>query len=147
MEYKKKKKKMESLVLNVTNACNLKCKYCFVHKEEPHFMSLETAIQAVEYGQKNKRKDSFFIVFFGGEPLLCYDTIIKPLVEYVKEKQYNVNFSITTNGTLLTKEKVDFLKQNNFCLLFSFDGSKETQDYNRSDSFDTIIKNIPYLLE
>ena len=69
------------------------------------------------------------------------------LLSFLEENLYNVNFSITTNGTLLTKEKVDFLKQNNFCLLFSFDGSKETQDYNRSDSFDTIIKNIPYLLE
>lgn len=140
------KQKINTLILNVTNACNLNCKYCFIDKQT-NYMSLDIAIQAVEYGYQNKEKEYLLLIFFGGEPLLCYDTIIFPLVNYIKNKQYKINFSITTNGTLLTKEKIDFFRQNNIKILFSFDGNKKTQDYNRSNSFDIVIKNIPYLLE
>ena len=132
---------MNDLILNITDACNLSCKYCFVNKK-PHYISLETTLTAIDYAYSNNVK---LIVFFGGEPLLCYNTIIVPAIKYIK--QYNINISITTNGTLLTPDKVDFLKENNCNILFSFDGTKSTQDYNRSNSFDAVIKNIPYLLQ
>jgi len=55
--------------------------------------------------------------------MLCYSTIIVPLVEYCKLNYPNIfEFGMTTNGTLLDKEKIDFLKENNFNLLLSIDG-------------------------
>jgi sulfatase maturation enzyme AslB (radical SAM superfamily) len=51
------------------------------------------------------------ILFFGGEPLLFYKNIIIPTVEYCNNiYTNNFKYDITTNGTLLTKEIVDFLE-------------------------------------
>jgi uncharacterized protein len=60
---------------------------------------------------------------------------------------------ITTNGTLLTKDRIDFLYEHQITPLLSMDGNKNTQDYNRpckncnKSSFEMVNKNIPYLLK
>ena len=149
-------------LLNVTDNCNLNCKYCFV-QQQPHYMSLETAKKAVDFIYNNLQKkinlglididSKAILTFFGGEPMLCYKTIIVPIVKYCNKKYPNkFNFGITTNGTLLNKTKIKFLKQNNFNILLSLDGTKETQDFNRSckakeSSYKLITKHISYLLK
>jgi len=63
-----------------------------------------------------------------------WDSIIVPLINYCKEKDIlnkKVKFGITTNGILLDDKMMDFLIENDISLLFSIDGTKETQDFNR----------------
>lgn len=161
-EYKEQYQYLSSACLNITDACNLACRYCFV-EQHPHYMTLETAKVAVDYLLNNlhiKKEKGFieknvksFINFFGGEPTLLWDEIIVPLTLYMEEKYPNeIDLGITTNGTLLNKEKIDFLYNHNIHPLLSIDGAKETQDINRpcqngESSFDKIIEIIPYLLE
>ncbi len=166
-EYKEEYKHPRSAMLNITDNCNLACRYCFV-EQHPHNMSLQTAKDALQYLYNNvqylkennlfqdddtKENIKYNINFFGGEPLLLYKEIIKPLVEYTEKTFPNVfKFGVTTNVTLLDKEKVDFFKEHNFGILTSIDGAEETQCYNRpcrngDNSFKLIEKNIPYLLE
>ena len=38
---------------------------------------------------------------------------------------------MTTNGTLLNQDRINFLKENEIYLLLSCDGPPEVQDYNR----------------
>jgi uncharacterized protein len=104
-------------------------------------------------GIKSKN-NTCLLYFFGGEPMLCYDNIIVPIVEYCNEKYPNdFDFGMTTNGTLLDEEKIIWLYEHKFSLLLSIDGNKETQDFNRpcrdetKSSFDLINKNIPTLLK
>ena len=162
MEYLEHYKYLTNVCLNLTDACNLACKYCFV-EQHPNYMSYETAKAALDWLMQNfywKREHGYLtegsfitVTYFGGEPMLCYDSIIVPLTLYAEEKYPNkVKFSITTNGTLLNEERINFLKEHKIIPLLSIDGAKETQDYNRpchdgSSSFDKIIKNIPLLLE
>lgn len=92
------------------------------------------------------------IVFFGGEPTLRWDDIIVPIIDYIKQKKYRFRTSITTNCTLLNKERIDFLINNNTGILISMDGDKPTQDLTRpckngQSSFDLMIDNVKYLLE
>ncbi len=151
------------VLLNLTDDCNLACRYCFV-EQHPHFMTFDIAKNIADWLYKNylKRKEFNFpippddkiqIYFFGGEPTLCYDSIIVPLVNYCNSKYPDIfKYGITTNGTLLNKEKIDFFKKNNFFILLSIDGNEETQNFNRpcknnQRSFDLLTKNIPYLLE
>lgn len=153
-----------SIMLNLTDDCNLACKYCFV-QQQPHYMTLDVAKNAIDFIVNNynirkknnwiKENDKKIITFFGGEPMIMFDSIIVPLIEYIKEN-YNLeefNFSITTNGTLLNEERIKFFKQNNFSILLSMDGAKETQDYNRpckncnNSSFDILQPIIPILLK
>lgn len=150
------------VMLNLTDNCNLACRYCFV-QQKPNYMTLQVAKDSVDFIVKNYNirtekyglKDKKGIFFFGGEPTLMFDSIIVPLMQYIEET-YNLDdfdFGITTNGTLLNKERIDFLKKYNISPLLSIDGNAETQNYNRpykngiGNSFDAVIKNIPYLLE
>ena len=75
-------------------------------------------------------------------------------MEYCNKKYPGLfYFGCTTNGTLLTKEKIDFLKKNNFSILLSIDGNEYTQNTNRPcrdhqlKSYTLLKENIPYILE
>ena len=118
--------------LNLTQKCNLKCKYCFV-TQQPKEMDYKTAKDAVDFYAKNAldNLDIPDITFFGGEPLLKFEDIIKPLVEYIRKRYGDFKVSVTTNGTLLDEDKLKFLKANAVDLLLSIDGDEETQDHNR----------------
>ena len=89
-------------------------------------MSLETAKKAVDFMVNNFNKakelgygqDQVNLTFFGGEPTLCWDSIIVPLTAYIKEKYPKIfSLNITTNGTLLNQDRINFLKENEiYCL-------------------------------
>lgn len=131
---------INSLCLNLTDSCQFHCRYCYQGEKKPNFMSLEVAKTAIEYFYK----DNLEITLFGGEPTLCWDSVIVPLV-----KEYpNLSYNITTNGFLLDKEKINFLAEHSIAVLLSMDGDRQTQDYNRQvGSFDKLDAMIPYLLE
>ena len=147
--------KITSAMLVVTHACNLRCKYCFVHKE-PSYMTLETAKDAARFLIGNAKaeggKTRPEINFFGGEPMLMFDSVIKPLVEWVhNELGEPFKFSITTNGTLLNDERIRFMQRHRFGLLLSMDGNKPVQNWNRpyadgSGSFGTLAPIVPKVL-
>ena len=143
------------VLLNVTDACNLACKYCFVH-QHPHYMPYKIARDTLDLMVDISKETNVIpdIAFFGGEPTLCWDSIIEPLVEYRNKNNFKVHFGMTSNCTLLNENRLKFLRDNEFTLLFSIDGNKETQDFNRPyhdgrGSFDTIepiISLIPKYL-
>lgn len=130
--------------INVTQRCNLACKYCFV-KQQPMEMDYKTAKDAVDFYARNALDNltTPTATFFGGEPMLRYDDIIKPLVEYIRGRYGDYDLSITTNGTLLDEERLNFLSDNGVSVLLSIDGDKATQDklrvkHDGSGSFDDI---------
>lgn len=134
-------------VLNITNQCNFRCKYCFVQHNAKK-IDLKTAEAACEFLLKDCGENIPNLWFFGGEPMLEFENIIKPIVLKYSEK---MSFGITTNGSLLNEDAIDFFKKYNIGILLSIDGIKEVQDYQRpycngQGSFDDVLKNIPYLL-
>ena len=161
MEYTKSCLPITDICLNVTEECNLACRYCFT-EHHPNYMTIDVAKDTVKWLLENAKIASEIkketitpnVGFFGGEPTLMWDSIIVPLVEWVKENQWPVNFGITSNCVLMDKEKVDFLINNNIGLLLSMDGNELTQNYNRPykkdkeiKSFDLVSKNLPYIAE
>lgn len=139
--------------LNITQRCNLKCKYCFV-VQQPMEMTYEVAKDAADFYAANaiKANDIPSINFFGGEPLLRWDDIMVPLTKYIRSTYPKYILGVTTNGTLLTADKIAFMKEHNISILFSIDGDKKTQDLNRpfhsgKGSFDSIVDKIDMVLE
>lgn len=108
-----------SYVIAPTTACNLRCKYCFESCQDSKVsMSEETVNQIVKFiindvERLNAKRVS--IVWFGGEPLLCFDKITK-LGSDLKKHLENINVEFTSriisNGILLTKTKVEELVKN-----------------------------------
>ena len=104
--------KITSAMLIVTHACNLACRYCFVH-QEPSRMTYDTAKRAAQFLLDNAEgtNDIPSINFFGGEPLLMWDSIIKPLTLWLREEvKKPFELSMTSNGILLDDKKIDFMK-------------------------------------
>ncbi len=127
------------ILLNVTHHCNLACRYCYAGygayggKAMP--MKKEVAKQAVDFLLKESKESKFCrITFFGGEPLLNFN-LIKFVIEYAKQeaKRFGkkVLFGMTTNGTLLNKDIIQFIIDNEIDVTLSFDGPEEIQNQNR----------------
>lgn len=140
-------------IVHLTDKCNMNCKYCYEKKTEKE-ISFEHIKNLVDYIIKNDKSDNVAISFYGGEPLLKFG-MIKDTINYINSKEKRINFvySITTNGTLITDEIIDFLNDNNFIYVqYSIDGAKEAHDKNRvlqngNDTFDIVSQNAKILLD
>lgn len=142
----------------LTNACNLRCRYCYEEKSDFVSMKEETAasiIEFIKYCHKEKKENNFIINFYGGEPLLKFQllkSIVESLERVKKEISISCSYFMTTNGTLLTEKIVDYLKSKNFKLSLSLDGLPEIHNKNRitengEGSFQIVSEKIPYLLK
>jgi len=130
---------INNICLLLAYDCNLRCEYCYAHGgsfgEQRMLMSQNVMTKAIDFCLKNTGKEEKIqIGFFGGEPLLNFDVIVK-CVTYanrrVSEINKEVTYSIVTNATLLNQEIMDFLYNNNFSIIFSIDGPKSIHDRHR----------------
>jgi uncharacterized protein len=99
-------------------------------------------------------RESVSVVFFGGEPLTNMP-LIRQVVDYAQaraqEHGKTVDFSLTTNATLLTEELVSYFDAHRFGLSISIDGPKVIHDRNRRTvggrgSYDTVARKVRMLL-
>lgn len=111
--------KIESLILRITERCNLKCAYCYAADQPKPDMTSETAIKAVKLCCK--QGDSLRIQFTGGEPLLNF-SVIEDVYRFGKETNRNLILAIQTNATLLTGEICGKLKKFHCAVGVSLDG-------------------------
>jgi len=127
----------------LTYDCNLNCIYCYQSHTTGKKMSFDIAKKTIDWIFSNMPadRDGITISFIGGEPLLEFP-LIKDIFDYTADRKvtYPFLFFASTNGTLLTdKMKAWFTEhKERFWLGLSLDGRKETQDHNRSHSFDSI---------
>lgn len=150
--------KIHILILQVTQNCNLRCDYCLysgkynTRSHQNKRMNFSVAKEAIDFlKEHSKEKRKVYIAFYGGEPLLEFE-LIKKCVTYAENimKDKEIEYSMTTNGTLLSPVVIEYLKKYKFKITVSLDGPKEVQDRSRrfanSDkgSFDVIIENLKY---
>jgi uncharacterized protein len=154
---------LQTLVMNVTNQCNLSCQYCYEFGEDKiatpegkkKFMDVETAKASVDYlFEQAAGRKSVHITFFGGETLMNFP-LLRHVIEYSTEqatrKNVRIDFSLTTNATLLTSQIIDFLAANRVGVTVSIDGPKEMNDTfrvfsNGRGSYDIMEPKIRELL-
>ena len=138
----------DSITLNVTDGCNIACRYCFEHDKHPAIMKPQTAIDIVDaaYNKVSSGVGTFTINIFGGEPLLNWPAI-KAVLDHCAEKKYKTKMGITTNLTLLTDEMIKYFDDYEVMLMVSIDGIKKVHDRNRCGTYDTVVKNIHRLID
>lgn len=155
---------LQTLVLNLTNQCNLSCQYCYefgadkvaTPQGKPKFMNFETAKTSVEFLLKQSAgRRALHITFFGGETLMNF-LLLKQVVAYANERARaqgcTIDFSLTTNATLLTQEIIDFLSDNRIGVTVSMDGPRDLHDKlrifaNGQGSYDIIAPKVRQLIE
>lgn len=144
--------KLRELTLNITNKCNLKCNYCFEHNKNGYQMSDDIAIKALDkcYNNyelhKDEMKAPFMVNFFGGEPFLNF-SLMENLMKYARQKNYDIEFGVTTNLTILTDHMIDVIEEYELGMLISIDGIREIHNRNRCGSYDIVKRNIQKLLD
>jgi len=154
---------LQTVVMNVTNQCNLSCSYCYEYGEDKistpdgktKFMSAETAQSTVDFLlDQSPGRRMVHLTFFGGETLLNFP-VVKSTIEYARNKAQEqgkyIDFSMTTNATMLTSEIISFLAENNVGVTVSIDGPKESNDqfrvfHNGKGSYDVIAPKIKELV-
>ena len=155
---------LKQLVFEVTDACNLRCKYCAyadLYEGYDQRENLKLPFQKAkliidylyEYWEKRyciEVNDPITIGFYGGEPLLNVP-FIQQVINYIESlnpigKKFHYN--MTTNAILLDRY-MDFLAENEFRLLISLDGDEKGQSYRvdtkGKNSFDKVLANIQLL--
>lgn len=150
---------VKAMCLNIAHDCNLRCEYCFAAKGDfgrgRMLMPFEVGKRAIDFLiEKSGSRHNLEVDFFGGEPLMNFE-VVKQVVEYArsKEKEYHKNFrfTITTNGVLLTDDKIDYINREMSNVVLSLDGRKEVNDRLRvkvdgSGSYDRIVPQYQKLV-
>ncbi len=155
---------LQTLVMNLTNQCNLSCQYCYefgadkvaTPEGKPKFMDLATAKASVDFLlEQAEGRRHVHITFFGGETLMNFP-LLKQVVTYANEraaeKGCHIDYSLTTNATLLTPAIIEFLSENAIGVTVSMDGPKEMHDQlrvfsNGKGSYDIIAPKVRALIE
>lgn len=140
-----------SVTIIPTEACNFRCVYCF----EPHhnnYMTDETEKRIIKFFRKNTMNfKSIHIDWFGGEPLLQKERIVR-IMKSVKQicQQYGVPLysTMVTNGYLLDVDTFDQLINTGvYYFQITLDGSRSIHDKRRKyitggPTYEMIYNNI-----
>ena len=151
---------LKSLCLHIAHDCNLRCGYCFAGTGDfggyRAMMSKETAEKAVEFAiAGSKMRHNLELDLFGGEPLMNPE-VVKHVINYVRRREFetgkNIKLTLTTNGTLLNDDIIQFLNDNRVMLVLSLDGKKETHDNmrpfpNKTGSYDAAVRGFKKVIE
>lgn len=103
-------------------SCNYECSYCSQSAvNRPPTTGRKDIDGFMEQIKNAVFADRPTVEFWGGEPVLYWKTL-KPLAERMREFLPNARFSMITNGSLLTKDKIDWLDAMGFGISMSHDG-------------------------
>ncbi len=158
---------LSQLILTVTEDCNFRCKYCvysdayeYTRSHSNKYMDFTTAKKAIDYYFSMIKQAKRYhplktptIGFYGGEPLLNFN-LIKKCFEYIEDtySDFQALYGLTTNGSLLDKEKADWLMRHNFSISVSLDGPEDEHNRLRvyrsgKGTFKDVMRNIGSIME
>lgn len=151
---------LQQVILELTQKCNLRCKYCIYNEYNPAYRNFESidmewdiAKKAIDYTCAHSGK-KVAVTFYGGEPLVKYD-LMKKCIEYSQSimSDRDLSFSFSTNLTLMTRNIAKYIASIESCsVLCSLDGPEVIHDSYRvradgTGSFDEAIRGLRYLVE
>jgi len=142
--------------LHVTNACNLRCPYCFVDKTSDR-MNSDTGRQAIDAIFRSALKHSMRRIrlkYAGGEASLHMRHVIE-LHDYASQlaEQHDIILDdiLLSNGVMLSQLAIDNLKARKIKVMISLDGLESYHDSQRpfingKGSFQYVVRTIDRLL-
>ena len=145
------------VIINPTLDCNLKCWYCsteYAKSMHSGRMNDDTVLMVKKHLWNilnENRAKKLHLDWFGGEPLLYFDEVIYPISSYVKENlATNIIYTqhITTNATLLNKERIHVMKELGFTSFqIPIDGNEFKHNTikhynNKTGTYRQVINNI-----
>ena len=150
------------LIINPTIDCNFKCWYCYETHIARSKMQQDTLNRVLllisNIMGKQKGLETFNLSFFGGEPLIYYNEVVRPILDHTRKECTDRNIHLivgfTSNGFLINDSIVSHLIDGKElkCFQITLDGNREKHDKTRfpkrgEGSYDKILSNIKRLLE
>ncbi|HVN30693.1 MAG TPA: radical SAM protein [Thermoanaerobaculaceae bacterium] len=130
----------------LSGRCNLSCSYCYQDCRQVRASISWSSAQAALDAALGMGGDVLDMEFSGGEPLL-EQALLRRAVNYAEQHKgcRNVSFTLTTNGTLLKRELIDFLMEHDFTTRLSFDGVSAVQDLRSPGTFAVLDRLLDLL--
>lgn len=137
-----------------SRSCNLRCSYCYVPSENKNNrdqLQDEVALIGFDHLLEKATREGFVFNQFtlhGAEPLMLSLKTIETIFDRITHHSPNCLIGLQTNGTLLTNDCVSVLLEaakkakNRYLYGVSIDGPPEIHNKNRSNTYDTIWKNV-----
>lgn len=149
---------MNSIHLDLSNRCNLACKYCFKDKRRFELTDWSIVTRALEFlvYECGKEASEYEIGYcYTSEPLLDFQNLKKLIIETTqlsKKIDKKISVFFTTNGTILTDEILRYFNRISRQMNISIDGPQNVHDTvrrfaNEAGTFSVIQKNIKKLKE
>jgi uncharacterized protein len=133
---KSKSPEVLTVWLHVTNACNLRCSYCYINKTADP-MQVDTGKQSINAIFRSALAGNFRkikIKYAGGEATLNFGLVIA-LHDYAtdlaKENNLVLEGVVLSNGVAINARMITELKTRNLSLMVSLDGIGEFHDKQR----------------
>ncbi|MFH0771102.1 MAG: radical SAM protein [Candidatus Omnitrophota bacterium] len=122
--------KRESIITVAIDRCNMKCRYCYLGGKIHNASSASSSgindnIRQIILDAKPQN-----VKFYGGEPLIEKDFFYEVTNEIRKVNRDTVIW-LSTNGTLLNREDIEYISENNVKIIFSMDGDSNVLNKNR----------------
>lgn len=143
-----------ALSLVPTTGCNFACNYCYEKIADAKSMTAEVQHNIINWLEKSAAGyKNISITWYGGEPLLCSDMVVKlsqKIRDIGRENKAAVILSMVTNGYLLNPRMTDQLAGLDFeSIQITIDGMGATHDARRplksgQGTYDRIMENISY---
>ena len=145
----------QSLTILPTTNCNARCWYCYEKGIEHFDMSQDIINNTIQFIKDQFQiEQELSINWFGGEPLMHLDAIQQISIA-AKVAGYTLNTCITTNGSLVTHELINLLKENYKDISMSITIDAIGEDYGMvkrfvnipsEKAYDNLISNIKLVL-
>jgi uncharacterized protein len=124
-------------MISLTSNCNLRCIYCYADAgHNVSYLPFHIVTQSIDMMLSSARRagdEAVRITFHGGgEPLVMWDRLVRS-VEYAESVSdgEELVFSVSTNATLISQERAEWLASRNFRMSVSVDGPREVQNRQR----------------
>lgn len=137
------------------NRCNFSCSYCYsAGCRNSDEMDLNKLKKCIDYFIKSKRnkpgRRNIAVSFMGGgEPMLSWK-VVREAVAYSENvaasENVMVSFRIITNGSVLTGEQIEFIRQHNVGISISFEVLEDIQNMQRKH-FNLVSENLTKALD
>lgn len=131
-------KKLKKLIILISTACNLRCRYCYLsYGKHPGEVTVQNinilnVKQALQLIVEKYPEGIGFIQFFGGEPLMGFQEM-QDIYEYVcmffdEKGLTRPSFGVVTNGIRIDDEVIEFFNKTKVAVTISIDGDQSVHD-------------------